>query len=75
MLRYRLGGYSLEAPVFLRKFSDFHEAFGISCLLRGLTAPWPDKRLRREFVSRMDELYETNYPPSPVMRALAALHG
>ena len=55
---------------FLRVFGDLHRTYGLTSILQGLMARWPDRALRWEFVSRLIAYGYRDYVPSPVMRAL-----
>lgn len=55
---------------FLRVFGDLHRTCGLTSILQGLMARWPDRELRWKFISRLIAYGYRDYEPSPVMRAL-----
>lgn len=55
---------------FLRRFGDFHQAYGLSSMLQGLMAHWGSEEVRWAFLSRLIDYGYASYEPSAVMRAL-----
>lgn len=54
---------------------DFQDKYGISCLLQGMGAQWPEEEVKWAYWSRLVQHYCREYKKTPVMETLQALVG
>lgn len=58
---------------FLQIFGDFHQEYGLKCMLQGLVAYWPNNRIRWAFLARLLKYGYLDYQSSEAMKILAEL--
>ena len=70
-------GYHIFAnnEMFQRQFGDFQQRYGVRSVIDGCFFPYPTEEVRREFLSRLVQLWVKDYCPSQVMKDLLSIVG